>query len=85
MEAVLTSPNRQLVVNIEDVSLINDVRRAIKMLRGVTSVRMSSMNNGNTITPALAKRIQNARAEFQSGETITCSNKEEMQKYFDSL
>jgi len=85
METALSCPNRQLLVNIEDVSLLNDVRRAIKMLRGVTSVRLSSINSGSTITPALAKRIQNARAEFQSGETVTCNTKEEMQKYFDSL
>ena len=37
------------------------------------------------ITPALRRRINKARKESERGETIRCSNKAEMQQYFDSL
>ena len=37
------------------------------------------------ITPAMRRRIAQARKESKNGETITCRTAEEMQRYFDSL
>lgn len=39
----------------------------------------------NVITPAMRRSINKARKESQSGETVICRSKTEMQQFFDSL
>lgn len=46
---------------------------------------VASVDDNQTITPAMRRRITKARKELEHGETIHCSSKAEMQKYFDSL
>lgn len=53
--------------------------------KGMASVRMTTISNDNTITPAIRRSINKARREYANGETISCSTPEEMQRYFDSL
>ena len=47
--------------------------------------RTVTLNDDNTITPAIRRSINKARREYAKGETIKCSTPEEMQRYFDSL
>ena len=38
-----------------------------------------------TITPALRRRITKARKDYTEGKTTTCKTPQEMQQFFDSL
>lgn len=75
----------QLIITLEDDALIADIKKALKLIRGVTSVRVATLNDDKTITPAMRRSINKARREYVNGETISCSSPEEMQRYFDSL
>lgn len=75
----------QMIITLEDNALIADIKKAMKLIRGVASVRMANINDDKTITPAMRRSINKARQEFDKGETISCSTPEEMQRYFDSL
>jgi len=75
----------QMIVTLEDNALAGDIKRALKLIRGVASVRVATISDDNNITPAMRRSINKARREFANGETIKCSTPEEMQHYFDSL
>ena len=75
----------QMIITLEDKALVADIKRALKMIRGVASVRVATISDDNTITPAMRRSINKARREYANGETISCSTPEEMQRYFDSL
>ncbi|MBR1941302.1 MAG: hypothetical protein IJ845_08235 [Bacteroidaceae bacterium] len=80
-----TSKPAQMIITLEDNALIADIKKALKLIRGVASVRVANINDDNTITPAMRRSINKARREYADGETISCSTPEEMQRYFDSL
>ena len=40
METTATPVPAQLIVNVEDMSMVKDLKKAIRMLRGVTKVSM---------------------------------------------
>ncbi len=40
METTATPVSAQLIVNVEDMSMVKDLKKAIRMLRGVTEVSM---------------------------------------------
>ena len=75
----------QMIITLEDNTLMADVKRALKMIRGIASVRSVTISDDRTITPAMRRSINKARREFAKGETVKCSTPEEMQRYFDSL
>ena len=75
----------QMIVTLEDKTKVTDIKKALKLIRGVASVRMARVKDDNQITPSLYARMKKARREYANGETISCSTPEEMQKYFDSL
>ena len=75
----------QMIITLEDNALIADIKKALKLIRGVASVRMATLSDDKTITPAMRRSINKARREYANGETVSCSTPEEMQRYFDSL
>lgn len=75
----------QMIITLEDNALIADIKKALKLIRGIASVRVTTLNEDNTITPAMRRSINKARREYANGETVSCSTPEEMQRYFDSL
>lgn len=75
----------QMIITLEDNALIADIKKALKLIRGVASVRVATLNDDKTITPTMRRSINKARREYTNGETISCSTPEEMQRYFDSL
>jgi hypothetical protein len=84
--ATMTLPQTsQIIVTLEDNALVADIKRALKMIRGIASVRTATISDDHTITPAMRRSINKARREYAKGETIKCSTPEEMQRYFDSL
>ena len=84
--AIYSTSSKQMIITLEDNAMVADIKKALKLMRGVASVRVAAVNNEkNSITPALRRSIKKACEESAKGETIVCSTPEEMQKYFDSL
>ena len=83
--ATAISKPAQMIITLEDNALIADIKKSLKLIRGVASVRVATINDDKTITPAMRRSINKARREYANGETISCSTPEEMQNYFDSL
>ncbi|MBO4662999.1 MAG: hypothetical protein IKQ72_06990 [Bacteroidaceae bacterium] len=81
----LSSSSPQLILTLENEAMVAEIKRALKLIRGVTSVRMATISDNKEITPAMRRSINKAREEYAKGETISCHTPEEMQKYFDSL
>lgn len=75
----------QMIITLEDNALIADIKKALKLIRGIASVRVATLNDDKIITPAMRRSINKARREYAKGETISCGTPEEMQRYFDSL
>ena len=78
------SPN-QIIVTLEPNAIIADLKKAMKLMRGVASVRTAKVKADNHISPALSRKISKARKEYAKGETFSCRTPEEMLQYFDSL
>lgn len=57
----------QITVNIEDVSMLKEIKHAISMIRGVVSIEKS---------PAM-KSYERARADVKAGRVIECKDKED--------
>lgn len=84
MESTIKTPaTTQFIVNVEDSSMANEIRRAIKMIKGVSTVRI--VTRSNTISPALAAQIAKARKEYRDGDAVICRTPEELDSYFASL
>ena len=83
--ATAISKPAQMIITLEDNALIADIKKALRLIRGVASVRIATIDDDKTITPAIRRSINKARREYANGETISCSTPEEMQNYFDSL
>lgn len=81
----LTPSPTQMIVTLEDNAMAADIRKALKMIRGIASVRTTTAKDDRSITPSLRRSMKKAREEYAKGETISCRTPEEMQKYFDSL
>lgn len=86
MSVTITAPHpSQMIVTLENNAMVSDIKKALKLIKGVASVRMARVTYDNQITPALYAKIKKARQEYANGETISCNSPEEMQQYFDSL
>lgn len=64
----------QLIVSLDDQKLLPNVKAAIRMLRGVASVKVCK--NEPTLNP---KTLQ-AMREVENGDTIVCDTMEEYLK-----
>lgn len=62
----------QLIVDVEDISLLGELKRAIMMLRGVGSI---TERTDMTIVPNDTTLL--AMEEVKTGKTIKCSSFEE--------
>ncbi len=78
-----TPQTNQVIVTLEDGAVLSEIKKALLLIRGVSSVSVA--RNDNMVTPALRTKIRKARKESADGETIVCNTPEEMQQYFDSL
>ncbi len=83
MNTIVERP--QMIVTLETGAIMKDIRKALKLIRGIASVRVANISDDSAITPAMRRDISKARKESARGETIVCKTPEEMQKYFDSL
>lgn len=62
----------QLIVSVDDVATLRDVKKAISMLRGVISVKVSGKRQ--TVPNAIT---QKAIRDAENGDTIKCSGMDE--------
>ncbi len=69
-----------MIITLEDNVLVADIKQALRMIQGVASVRMATIKDENTITPAMRRSINKARRVYAKGETIKCITPEEMQR-----
>ena len=60
----------QMIITLEDNTLVADVKRALKMIRGIASVRSATISDDHAITPAMRRSINKARREYAKGETV---------------
>lgn len=65
----------QIMVNIEDVSMLNDIKRAISMIRGVVSVDK---------TPKM-KALDRAIADVKAGRVKEFKDLDELKAYYEKL
>lgn len=74
--SVLAMPTpAQITVNIEDVSMLKEIKRAISMIRGVVSVEKS----------AAMKSYERARADVKAGRVKKFEGLDDLKAYFDKL
>lgn len=65
----------QIMVNIEDISMLRDIKRAISMIRGVVSVEK---------TPKM-KALDRAIADVKAGRVKEFKDLDELKAFFDKL
>jgi hypothetical protein len=51
----LSKPS-QMIVTLEDNALIADIKKALKLIRGVASVRVATISDGNTSNAVLSTK-----------------------------
>ncbi|MBQ6377808.1 MAG: hypothetical protein IJJ56_03305 [Prevotella sp.] len=74
MATTTSIPNpAQMIITLEDNALVADIKRALKLIRGIASVRVATISDDKTITSAMRRSINKARRELAKGETIKCS------------
>lgn len=71
MADTATLSSRQLIVTVEDASLINDLKRAIKMMRGVSKI---------TVKKPKKTELELAREDARAGRVTRYNSKEELFK-----
>lgn len=70
------APNpAQITVNIEDVSMLKEIKRAISMIRGVVSVEKSSA----------MKSYERAHADVKAGRVVKFDSLDDLKAYYDKL
>lgn len=67
---------KQLIVTVEDASLLSDLKRAIKMLRGVSDISVKKEEKACNATTLRAMK------DVKEGRTIKCTN---FNEYLDKV
>ena len=84
MEANSTS-NTKLEITLDENAVVADIKKALMLIKGITSVKVKKRKDQSEINNTLARQINQARMEHEKGETILCASAEDMQRYFGSL
>ena len=71
-----------LDITLEENAVVADIRRALKMIRGIASVRQARTSG---ITPALKTKIDKARQDYNDGKCTECRTHEELDAFLQSL
>lgn len=67
----------QLIVSIDEQSMLSDIKKAIKMIKGVVSVKTNKQVINTT--------TQSAIEEAEKGNVITCDSFEDYKKLVNNL
>ena len=74
-----------LDIILEDNAMVADIKKAIKMIKGIASVRTLPVKQDNVITPSLARKIEKARKDYAEGRYTECKTKEELEAFLEAL
>ncbi len=74
-----------LDINLEDNAVVADIKKAIKMIKGIAAVRVSESFPDNVITPELSDKIAKARQDYSEGKYTECRTKEELEAFLEAL
>lgn len=74
-----------LDITLEDNAVVADIKKAIKMIRGIAAVRMLNTAPANVITPALAKKLEKAHRDYAEGKYTECRTQEELESFLNAL
>ena len=70
MSVTITAPHpSQMIVTLENNAMVSGIKKALKLIKGVASVRMARVTDDNQITPALYAKIKKARQEYAIRKT----------------
>lgn len=82
----VSQPSRQIILNVEDLSILPSLKRIIKAMNGVSIIsQRMARNSGDSITPLMAKKIEKAEKEFAEGKCMECKSHEELESFLNSL
>ena len=74
-----------LDITLEDNAMVADIKKAIKMIKGIAIVRTLHVKQDNVITPSLARKIEKARKDYAEGRYTECKTKEELEAFLEAL
>lgn len=81
MANVATAPTQgQILVNIEDMSLLKDIRRAISLLKGVASVKVQKPVAPKTLDVTQTAGFHEAMEDIKHGRVYHADSVDEMFK-----
>lgn len=81
MANVITTPAQgQILVNIEDISLMKDIKRAISLLKGVASVKVQKTAVPKTLDITQTAGFREAMEDIKHGRVYHAEGVEEMFK-----
>ena len=64
------SKSAQMIITLEDNALVTDIKRALKLIRGIASVRMATVSDDKIITA-----VDNSYDEIKANFDDTWHNK----------
>lgn len=82
---VAPSSPMHLDITLENNAMVADIKKALKMIKGIASVRVAHPKHDNTISPALAKKIEKARQDYAEGRYTECKTPEELTAFLEAL
>ena len=80
VSTTLSQPATQMIINIDDRSIVNDIRRLLKRIQGVSSVRVR--RNNYYESREFYQDLDAAEQDIANGKGVRVSNKEELDALF---
>jgi hypothetical protein len=80
VSTTLSQPATQMIINIDDRSIVNDIRRLLKRIQGVSSVRVR--RNNYYESREFYQDLDAAEQDIANGKGVHVSNKEELDALF---
>ena len=80
VSTTLSQPATQMIINIDDRSIVNDIRRLLKRIQGVSSVRVR--RNNYYESREFYQDLDAAEQDIANGKGVRVSSKEELDALF---
>ncbi len=74
MASAATNPMVEITLSISDMSLLNDIKRAVKMIRGVDSVKVKKLPRTS---------YERSKADIKAGRVYSYESLDELIKELD--
>ena len=80
VSTTLSQPATQMIINIDDRSIVNDIRRLLKRIQGVSSVRVR--RNNYYESREFYQDLDAAEQDIANGKGVRVSSKQELDALF---